>query len=126
MLDAIGYPEPYYTQETLAFLETALAKHPRRPAVIFAHCPLYNTVLDRGSESQLDYHTLEPFFAIQNSDEVRAIFGRITMPFFISADIRILAGKAPNLVYTEQLGGHDMTHINLMSPWYTGFHKGHI
>jgi len=97
MLDAIGYPEPYYTQETLAFLETALAKHPRRPAVIFAHCPLYNTVLDRGSESQLDYHTLEPFFAIQTPTRYVQFLGGITMPFFISADIRILAGRLQTL-----------------------------
>jgi len=32
----------------------------------------------------------------------------------------------PNLVYTEQVGGHPVTHINLMSPWYTGFHRGVI
>ena len=124
MLDAIGYPEPYYTQETLAFLKTALAKHPRHPAVIFAHCPLYNTVLDRGSESQLDYHTLDPFFAIQNSDEVRAIFGRHNNAGLYLSGHTHSGWQAPNLVYTEQLGGHAMTFINLMSPWYTGFHKG--
>ena len=124
MLDAIGYPTPYYTPETLTFLETALAKHPRHPAVIFTHCPLYNTVLDRGSESQLDYHTLDPFFAIQNSDEVRSILARHKNAGLYLSGHTHSGWQAPNLVYTEQLGGHDVTYINLMSPWYTGFHKG--
>ena len=124
MLDAIGYPEPYYSQETLVFLETALAKHPRHPAVVFGHCPLYNTVLDRGSESQQDYHSLTPFFAIQNSDEVRAIFARYTNAGLYLCGHTHSGWQAPNLVYTEQLDGHDMTYINLMSPWYTGYHKG--
>jgi hypothetical protein len=124
MLDAIGYPEPYFTQETLAFMETALAKHPRHPAVIFAHCPLHNTVLDRGSENQLDYHTLDPFFAIQNSDEVRAILARHKNAGLYLSGHTHSGWQAPNLVYTEELGSHDVTYINLMSPWYTGFHKG--
>ncbi len=125
MLDAIGYPEPYYTQETLAFLETALAKHPRHPAVIFTHCPLYDTVLDRGSsESQLDYHTLDPFFAIQNSHEVRAILARHRNAGLYLSGHTHSGWHAPNLVYTEHLGDHAVTFINLMSPWYTGFHKG--
>ncbi len=61
MLDAVGYPEPRFSEETLAFLKTALAKHPAHIAVIFAHCPLYNTVLDRDPTRNRDYHSLAPF-----------------------------------------------------------------
>lgn len=124
MLDVVGYPEPYYTQGTLAFLETALAKHPRHPAVIFAHCPLYNTVLDRDPERHLDYNTLHPFFAIQNSDEVRAMLARHRSAALYLSGHTHSGWGAPNLVYTEELGGHAVTSINLMSPWYTGSHKG--
>jgi 3',5'-cyclic AMP phosphodiesterase CpdA len=126
MLDAVGYPEPFYTQETLSFLETALAKHPRQPAVIFSHCSLYNTVLDRagGSGNQLDYHTLDPFFAIQNSKQVRAILARHRNAGLYLSGHTHSGWQAPNLVYTEQLGDHSVTFLNVMSPWYTGFHKG--
>lgn len=124
MLDPVGYPKPYFTQETLAFLQTALAKHPGHSAVIFAHCPLYNTVLDRDPERNLDYHSLDPFFYIQNSAEVRALLARHKkVGLYLSGHTHSGWG-APNLVYTEELGGHPVTYINLMSPWYTGFHKG--
>lgn len=124
MLDPIGYPEPYLTQESLTFLQTALAKHPGHTSIIFCHCPLYNTVLDRDPERNLDYHSLDPFFFLQNSAEVRAILGRYKkVGLYLSGHTHSGWG-APNLVYTEELGGHPVTHINLMSPWYTGFHKG--
>ena len=76
MLDPIGYPEPYLTLDSLAFLQTALAKHPGYISVIFCHCPLYNTVLDRDPVQVLDYHSLDPFFALQNSADVRTILGK--------------------------------------------------
>jgi len=124
MLDPVGYPEPYFKQESLAFLQTALAKHPGHNAIIFSHCSLYNTVLDRDPERRLDYHTLDPFFSIQNSGEVRALLARYKRAgLFLSGHTHSGWG-APNLVYTEDLGGHPVTHINLMSPWYTGYHKG--
>ncbi|HKF36274.1 MAG TPA: metallophosphoesterase [Ktedonobacteraceae bacterium] len=124
MLDPVGYPEPYFKQESLAFLQTALAKHPGHNAIIFSHCSLYNTVLDRDPERRLDYHTLDPFFSIQNSGEVRALLARYKrVGLFLSGHTHSGWG-APNLVYTEDLGGHPVTHINLMSPWYTGYHKG--
>ena len=105
MLDPIGYPEPYLTQESLAFLQTALAKHPGYTSVIFCHCPLYNTVLDRDPERNLDYHSLDSFFALQNSDEVRAILGKYKqVGLFLSGHTHSGWG-APNLVYTEGLGG---------------------
>jgi hypothetical protein len=31
--------------------------------------------------------------------------------------------QAPNLVFTEQTGRYPVTHINLMSPWFTGYDK---
>ncbi len=124
MLDPVGYPEPYFKQESLAFLQTALAKHPGHSAIIFSHCSLYKTVLDRDPERKLDYHTLDPFFYIQNSDEVRALLARYKKAgLFLSGHTHSGWG-APNLVYTEDLGGHPVTHVNLMSPWYTGYHKG--
>jgi len=124
MLDPVGYPEPYLSQESLIFLQTALAKHPGYTSVIFCHCPLYNTVLDRDPERNLDYHSLDSFFALQNSDEVRAILGKYKqVGLFLSGHTHSGWG-APNLVYTEGLGGHPVTFVNLMSPWYTGYHKG--
>lgn len=124
MLDPVGYPEPYLTQESLAFLQTALAKHPGHTSIIFSHCPLYNTVLDRDPERTLDYHSLDPFFFLQNSAEVRAIFARYKkVGLYLSGHTHSGWG-APKLVYTEELGGHPVTYVNLMSPWYTGYHKG--
>jgi Calcineurin-like phosphoesterase len=124
MLDPIGYPEPYLTQESLAFLQTALSKHPGYISVIFCHCPLYNTVLDRDPLRVLDYHSLDPFFSLKNSMDVRTIVGHYKhVGLFLSGHTHS-GWDAPNLVYTEELGGHPVTFVNLMSPWYTGFHKG--
>ena len=124
MLDPIGYPEPYVTQESLVFLQTALAKHPGYISVIFCHCPLYNTVLDRDPAQVLDYHSLDPFFALQNSTEVRTILGKYRQVGLFICGHTHSGWGAPNLVYTEELSGHPVTFVNLMSPWYTGFHKG--
>jgi len=124
MLDPIGYPEPYLTQESLAFLQTALSKHPGYISVIFCHCPLYNTVLDRDSVRVLDYHTLDPFFSLKNSSEVRNVLGKYKhVGLFLSGHTHS-GWNAPHLVKTEKLNGHPVTFVNLMSPWYTGFHKG--
>ena len=123
MLDPIGYPEPGFTQDTLAFLKTALAKHPEHIAVIFAHCPLYSTVLDRDPEQKRDYHSLMPFFFIQNSEEVRAILAKHGNGCLYLSGHTHSGWQAPNLVYTEYLGQHAVTHINLMSPWFTGYEK---
>jgi len=123
MLDPIGYPEPRFSQDTLAFLKTALAKHPSHIVVVFAHCPLYNTVLDRSPEQKRDYHSLMPFFSIQNSVDVRAILARHhTGSLYISGHTHS-GWQAPNLVYTEQTGHSPLTSINLMSPWFTGYEK---
>jgi 3',5'-cyclic AMP phosphodiesterase CpdA len=124
MLDPIGYPEPYLTQETLSFLQTALAKHPGYISVIFCHCPLYNTVLDRDPIKVLDYHSLDSFFALQNSADVRDILGRYKQVGLFLSGHTHSGWKAPQLVCTEKLSGHPVTFVNLMSPWYTGFHKG--
>ncbi len=124
MLDPIGYPEPYLTQESLAFLQTALAKHPGYTSVIFCHCPLSNTVLDRDPVQNLDYHSLDPFFALQNSADVRAIVGKYKQVMLFLSGHTHSGWGAPHLIYTEELSGHAVTFVNLMSPWYTGFHKG--
>ena len=123
MLDPIGYPEPRFSRDTLAFLQTALAKHPSHIAVVFAHCPLYNTVLDRNPEQKRDYHSLMPFFSIQNSDEARAILARHHSGCLYISGHTHSGWQAPNLVYTEQLGTSRLTSINLMSPWFTGYEK---
>ena len=124
MLDVVGYPDPVLTHESLAFLETALAKHPRHVAIVFAHCPLYGTVLDRDMQRDLDYDSLEPFFYLENSAEVRAILARHTNACLYMCGHTHSGWQAPNLVLSEQLGRHVLTSVNLMSPWYTGKHRG--
>jgi hypothetical protein len=124
MLDVVGYGEPVLTDEALAFLETALIKHPQHTALIFAHCPLYGTVLDRDPARDLDYDSLEPFFYLENSDEVRALLARYPNVCLYVSGHTHSGWQAPRLVFTEQLGGHPVTHVNLSSPWYTGRHHG--
>lgn len=123
MLDAMGYPEPRFSEGALKFLQTALAKHPAHIAVVFAHCPLYNTVLDRDPESRRDYHSLLPFFYIHNSDEVRAILGQHAASCLYISGHTHSGWQAPNLVLTEHTGRAPITYINLMSPWFTGYGK---
>ena len=124
MLDVVGYGTPMLSHESLAFLETALAKHPQHITILFAHCPLYNTVLARDPANGLDYDSLEAFFSVGNSAEVRAILARHgNVCLYISGHTHS-GWQAPNLVMTEGLGKHQVTHVNLSSPWYTGRHHG--
>lgn len=108
--------------ETLAFLDEALARHAGRRAVIFAHCPLHNTVLDRDPERHLDEASLTPFFYVENSSEVRAILARHPNTVLYISGHTHSGWGSPQLLFTETLGEHHLTHLNLMSPWYTGFH----
>lgn len=124
MLDVIGYGEPVLSEDTLAFLDTALAKHPQHIAIIFAHCPLYGTVLDRDAERNLDYDSLEPFFYLENSDEVRAVLGKHSNACLYISGHTHSGWQSPRLVFTERLGDHAVTSVNLSSPWYTGRHHG--
>lgn len=124
MLDVVGYGQPILTDETLAFLETALAKHPRHLALIFAHCPLYDTVLDRDPTRDLDYDSREPFFYLENSAQVREILARHSNARIYFSGHTHSGWQSPQLVFTEQLGKRPFTHVNLSSPWYTGKHHG--
>jgi 3',5'-cyclic AMP phosphodiesterase CpdA len=129
----LDYPDPYtlantervyISPETLTFLDTALSDFADSPTLIFLHCPLYNTVLDRDPERKRDYHSLEHFFAPENSQEVRAILARHNNACLYFSGHTHSGWEAPNLVCTEQIGGHPVTFVNLMSPWYTGTHTG--
>lgn len=124
MLDVVGYGEPVLTDEALTFLETALGKYPHHIAIIFAHCPLYGTVLDRDEQRDLDYDSRERFFYLGNSDEVRAILARHANACLYISGHTHSGWPAPNLVVTEEQGGHPLTCVNILSPWYTGKHKG--
>lgn len=113
-----------FPPDALDFLDTSLKEHADKITVIFAHCPLKNTVLDRDPEQNLDDDSLDPFFFVENSEEVRAILARHSnAALYISGHTHSGWGS-PRLVYTETLGNHPMTHVNLMSPWYTGRHRG--
>ncbi|HEY4034912.1 MAG TPA: metallophosphoesterase [Ktedonobacteraceae bacterium] len=129
----LDYPNPatladpkhiYISQETLAFLDETLTANADRLAVIFLHCPLYNTVLDRDPEQHRDYNSLQNFFSPDNSQEVRAILARHRNAFLYISGHTHSGWEAPNLVLTEKLGEHPLTFVNLMSPWYTGKSKG--
>jgi calcineurin-like phosphoesterase family protein len=124
MLDVVGYPEPVLTHESLVFLETALAKHPQHIAIVFAHCPLYGTVLDRDEKRDLDYDSLQPYFYLENSEDVRAILARHANACLYICGHTHSGWQAPNLVLTKEQGGHPLTTVNLLSPWYTGKHHG--
>ncbi|HEX7734878.1 MAG TPA: metallophosphoesterase [Ktedonobacteraceae bacterium] len=124
MLDVTGYPQPEFSRETLSFLETALAKHPRHIAILFAHCPLYNTVLARDAERSLDYDSLDPFFSVENSVEVRELLARHRNACLYLCGHTHTGWQSPGLVTTERLGEHPVTFVNLSSPWYTGQHHG--
>jgi hypothetical protein len=132
----LDQPDPYvpdpsrentkviFSSETLAFLAASLEEYKGLQAVIFAHCPLRDTVLDRDPERNLDDDSQDPFFYVENSDEVRAILAdHPDAGLYISGHTHSGWGS-PNLVFTETLGNHLVTHVNLMSPWYTGTHKG--
>jgi hypothetical protein len=117
-------PRVIFSRDTLNYLDATLEQHAGNIAIIFAHCPLHNTVLDRDPERNLDDDSLDPFFHIENSDEMRAILARhANAALYISGHTHSGWGS-PNLVLTEMLEEHPVTHANLMSPWYTGRHRG--
>lgn len=129
----LDYPDPhtledaaqvYISQASLAFLEQKLTEYASSPTIIFLHCPLYNTVLDRDPEQYLDYNSLQHFFAPENSQEIRDILANHSNAFLFVSGHTHSGWEAPNLVYTEQLGGHSITFVNVMSPWYTGTRTG--
>lgn len=132
----LDQPDPYtsdphkentqviFSEETLTFLDTTLVNHSAQQAIVFAHCPLRDTVLDRDPEHNLDDDSQDPFFYVENSQEVREILARhANAGLYVSGHTHSGWGS-PNLVFTEILGGHPVTHVNLMSPWYTGRHRG--
>jgi hypothetical protein len=114
----------YLAEETLDFLQATLNQHPEHPAIIFVHCPLHNTVLDRNPAQNLDYDSLESFFYVENSDKVRAILAQHPQSSLYINGHTHSGWQASNLVSTEILGGHPVTFVNLMSPWYTGRRGG--
>jgi 3',5'-cyclic AMP phosphodiesterase CpdA len=117
-------PHVIFSPESLTFLDQTLAQQLEGVAVIFAHCPLQDTVLDRDPEHNIDEDSLDPFFYVENSHEVRAILAQhANAAFYISGHTHSGWGS-PNLVFTETLGNHPVTHLNLMSPWYTGKYHG--
>ncbi|GCE26307.1 hypothetical protein KDA_17910 [Dictyobacter alpinus] len=131
----LDYPDPttladpqrvYLSQETLTFLDTTLQQYQDRPAIVFLHCPLHNTVLGREGEGKRDYHSLEHFFAPENSAEVRAIIARHQNACLFISGHTHSGWEAPHLVTIEHLGEHPITYVNLMSPWYTGYQKGPV
>ncbi len=78
-------PQVIFPQESLTFLDTTLAQHPEGPAIIFAHCPLHDTVLDRDPQRNLDDDSQDPFFYVENSQEVRAILSIAIRLLFVCA-----------------------------------------
>jgi hypothetical protein len=129
----LDYPNPstladpelvYISQETLTFLDETLAANATHPAIIFLHCPLRDTVLARNPAAASDFSSTWHFFSPENSPEVRAVLARHkNVSLFLSGHTHS-GWEAPNLVKTEQVGDHPITFVNLMSPWYTGAHKG--
>jgi hypothetical protein len=129
----LDYPDPfklenpkyvYLAQETLDFLDETLTAHASQPAIIFLHCPLYDTVLDRDPENYRDYNSRQHFFSLENSKEVRDVLARHANAHLLFNGHTHSGWEAPGLVKTEQLGDHPVTFVNLMSPWYTGTHRG--
>ncbi|GAC1344895.1 MAG: hypothetical protein NVSMB27_06440 [Ktedonobacteraceae bacterium] len=132
----LDHPSPFYpggcdpnphvilSNESLAFLDAALAAHADNLAIIFAHCSLRDTVLDRDPERNLDDDSQDTFFFIENSQDVRAILARHRNALLYISGHTHSGWESPQLVFTEMLGGHPVTHINLMSPWYTGRYRG--
>ncbi|MBO0781554.1 MAG: metallophosphoesterase [Ktedonobacteraceae bacterium] len=127
----LDYPDPqtlaevehvYISEEALRFLDTALSEHADQRALIFLHCPLRNTVLERGPGR--DFHSLERFFSPENSQEVRGILARHRNASLFFSGHTHSGWESPGLVTTEQLNNHAVTFVNLMSPWYTGRKAG--
>lgn len=118
------HPDVVLSEETLTFLDTVLGEHSEYRAIIFAHCPLHDTVLDRDPEQNLNEDSQDPFFYIENSHEVRSILARHSNAMLYICGHTHSGWGSPNLIVTEMLGNHSVTHVNLMSPWYTGVHRG--
>jgi Calcineurin-like phosphoesterase len=127
----LDYPNPftlenpnlvYLSSDTLTFLDTALGRYKDQPVVVFLHCPLSNTVLDRDAELRRDYHSGQHFFSAENSQDVRNILAHHKNACLFVGGHTHSGWEAPNLVVTEQIGGQPVTFVNLMSPWYTGMH----
>jgi hypothetical protein len=117
-------PQVIFSREALTFLDDTLAEHCDRLAVIFAHCPLRDTVLDRDPERNLDDDSQDLFFYVENSREVRDILARHRNAGLYLSGHTHSGWGSPQLVFTEILGNHAVTHVNLMCPWYTGRHHG--
>ncbi len=117
-------PRVIFSAETLAFLDAALTEFSDLQAVIFAHCPLRDTVLDRDPDRNLDDDSQDAFFYVENSQDVRAILAEHANAGLYFSGHTHSGWGSPNLVMTETLGDHSLTHVNLMSPWYTGRRKG--
>ena len=129
----LDYPNPYtlknpdyiyVSDETLAFLEETLTRNADNPAHVILHCPLRNTVLERDAVAHTDYSSLENFFSPENSQEVREVLANHKNACLCFSGHTHSGWEAPQLVVTERLGGHPMTFVNLMSPWYTGTKTG--
>jgi len=123
----LDQPDPYvpdphrentrviFSSETLAFLDSTLAQYSDMQAVIFAHCPLRDTVLDRDPERDLDDDSQDAFFFVENSQAVRAILAEHPNAGLYFSGHTHSGWGSPNLVFTETLGNHPVTHVNLMS-----------
>ncbi len=129
----LDYPNPYALEkpdyvyistQTLSFLEEELSRNADKPAIVFLHCPLRNTVLERDRVVHSDFSSAGNFFSPENSQEVRAILARHTNVFLFMSGHTHSGWEAPQLVVTEKLEGHPVTFVNLMSPWYTGTKTG--
>lgn len=129
----LDYPNPatltdpdrvYISQETLTFLDETLVANASRPAIIFLHCPLRDTVLSRNPAEDSDFSSTWPFFSPENSQEIRTILAHHKNAGLFFSGHTHSGWEAPNLVKTEQVGNHLITFVNLMSPWYTGAHTG--
>ena len=129
----LDYPNPhtlenpnyvYISSETLSFLDETLTQNTGNPTIIFLHCPLRNTVLERNDAVHSDFSSQEKFFSPENSQEVRAVLARHKNAFLYFSGHTHSGWEAPQLVVTEQLDGHPVTFVNLMSPWYTGTKTG--
>lgn len=129
----LDYPDPhtlenpdyvYVSPQTLSFLDETLAQNADNPTIVFLHCPLRNTVLERNAATHSDFSSQAKFFSPENSQEVRAILAHHKNAFLYCSGHTHSGWEAPQLVVTEQLGGHPVTFVNLMSPWYTGTKTG--
>ncbi len=132
----LDYPDPFsneppvenapvcYSHDTLAFLDETLHHFAQQPAIIFAHCPLRDTVLARDHKWKRDHDSLERGFYVENSKAVRGILARHGNALLYISGHTHSGWGAPRLVTTERLGVYTLTHLNVMSPWYSGRQRG--